>query len=618
MRVFTKVLFFATFALTATGQDNTPGSSLSSPGKNRYIGSVQANRPGIPSHRPAGLTATGGHNSARMAASCSQINYPMPSGWTPANYYTGASVGSDGWINGVNVYQDKAKAMYFDLSSYEETHVAEIYVGFGRAYSANPEKIIHVRIYDGTSGSPGTVLGEIPLKMKQIMQDQSIDSYTTVAFRNGVPLPASGRIFVGVDFSNLQWNASVKDTLSIVSNSNGQTVPSLIWEQQSNNLWYRYGTAGSWNLSASLLIHPFLASPPPSIALNASATSVCEGMTLDFNAAGSTFESGIAWTSADGDLVTSDDALGTARFRFDTPGSHWVTLYAAGGGCSTVLSDSVQVTVNPNTSTAGLTASSERIQAGTEVTFLASVESGVTSPVFEFRRNGTEVQTSVSNEWKTSGLLDGDVIQVFVTSGNTCVGPSQQLTMQVQLPVKLIRFDVVKNESAARLIWEVTGEDNTSHYDIEAGTDIGRMKKAGRVEVSEQEGRKTYSFDDDGIYGGATPVYYRLRMEDNDGSFSYSPIISFYPGNRADRLLYVYPNPVVAGRQVKLSMSGDVQRVSRIVLYTQTGLLAGDCPVEKSRGLSFELPSGIQGGIYLISYYDMQGSLLETGKLVVN
>ncbi len=616
MTSLTIILFFATFALTAAGQDYTSVFSLSSADKNHHIGSVEADVAEISSRRLTGLTGTGSHNGARMAASCSQINYPMPSDWMPVNYYTGASVGADGWINGVNVYLDKAKAMYFDLSSYEETYVSEVYIGFGRAYSANPEKTVHVRIYDGTSGSPGIVLGEMPLNMKQIMQDKSAGTYTAVVFRNGVPLPASGKIFVGVDFSDLQWSSSVKDTLSIISNSNGQTSPSLIWELQSNNLWYRYGTAGSWNLDASLLIHPFLASPPPSIVLNASATSVCEGMTLDFDAAGSTFESGIAWTSADGDMVTSDNTLGTARFRFDTPGSHWVTLYAAGGGCGTVLSDSVQVTVNPNTSAAGLTASSENIQAGTEVTFTASVESGVTNPVFEFRWNGTAVQASASNEWRSSALLDGDVIQVFVTS-NTCVGPSQQLTMQVQLPVKLIRFEVVKNESAARLIWEVTGENNTSHYDIEAGTDIGRMKKAGRVKASEQEGRKTYSFDDGGGYGGATPVYYRLRVEDNDGSFSYSPIISFYPGKR-DNHLYAYPNPVAAGQQVKLSMRGDVQLVSRVALYTRTGVLVGGYPVEQSRGLSFELPSGIQGGTYLISYYDMQGALLGAGKLVID
>ncbi|GAA4443158.1 hypothetical protein GCM10023091_31140 [Ravibacter arvi] len=615
MKNFTQTLFLVLMVLTASGQGILPGLPPRPAKKDTAPGAVQAIHPETPLPKITGY-ANRGNSDARTAASCSRINYPAPAGWGATNYYTGATVGSDGWINGMNVYQDKAKAMYFDLSSGTETHLTEVYVGFGRTYSADPEKTINVRVYDGTSNRPGAVLGEVPFKMKEIMQHHAAGLYTSAVFRSPVQLPASRKIFVGVDFSNLRWNNTVKDTLSIISNTAGQTNPSAIWELQSDNNWYQYTTAGSWNLSASLYVHPFLASPPPSIALASSATSVCEGMTLNFSAAGSTFESGILWSSGNGNLVASDDNLGTAVFRFDTPGSQWVRLSVAGGGCSTVLNDSVQITVNANTSTTGLAASSNNIQPGTEVTFTGSVAGGVVNPVFGFHLNGTEVQKTTSNEWKSSTLQNGDVVQVFVTSAGACVGPSQPITVQVQLPVKLVRLDVTEREAGTRITWEVAEEENVSHYDIEAGTGGRTFRKIGNVKASGKAERKTYAFNDGALYG-LSPVYYRLRIEDFDGSFTYSPILVFYPRHQVN-LVKVYPNPGKAGRPLRIAIARSAQPVARVTLYTQAGLLAGAYTVEKTGDSSFSLPAETPGGIYFISCYSSEGALLQTCRLVVD
>jgi PKD repeat protein len=48
------------------------------------------------------------------ASGCEMINYPIPSGWTLTNYYTGTTVGQDGWINGMNVYLDQEFMLHLD------------------------------------------------------------------------------------------------------------------------------------------------------------------------------------------------------------------------------------------------------------------------------------------------------------------------------------------------------------------------------------------------------------------------------------------------------------------------------------------------------------------------
>lgn len=347
--VFTNL---STYNPTSWSWTFTGGTPASFNGQNPP--SITYNTPGT---YPVSLTVTNpngndtetktGYIVVSAAAVCERINLPVPGAWTPANYYTGATVGQDGWINGMNVYLDKQKAMYFDASASPNTILNNVYVAFGLAYSASPNKIVPINIYDGTSGTPGALLGSTNLTMGQIMTDVNGGFYTEASFvNNPVTLPASKKFFVSVGLTNLQWSAGVKDTLSIVSNSVGQTTPSVIWEQQSDNLWYQYTTAGSWNLSASLFVHPFLTNTPSQAVITPSALTVCSGNAIDFNAAGSTYQDTLLWYFPGGTPTVLPSAP-TASVTYATPGTYNAILYTIGGGCSLFDSAFVAITVNP-------------------------------------------------------------------------------------------------------------------------------------------------------------------------------------------------------------------------------------------------------------------------------
>ncbi len=310
-----------------------------------------------------------GYITVAVAGSCDTLNYPIPSGWTGTNYYTGATVGADGWINGVNINADKQKAAYFDASSTPFTFVTGTFIAFGKAYSATPGKIVPIRVYDGTSGSPGALLATQNTTMGQIMSDEASGYYTRIEFASPISLPASKRFFVSVDLTNLSWTGTPKDTLSIVSNVHLQTVPSAIWEQQADNSWDQYTTAGTWNLSASLFIHPYLTNAPTVATFTQSATSICQGNSITYNAAGSTFEDLIQW-----DLPGSSPGFSNSvnpTVIYNTPGTYLTKLYVIGGGCSDVDSAEITITIlaNPPVSIA---ASSSVICPGGSTTLTAS------------------------------------------------------------------------------------------------------------------------------------------------------------------------------------------------------------------------------------------------------
>jgi PKD repeat protein len=303
---------------------------------------------------------------------CDQINFPAPSNWTPVNYFTGASVGSDGWINGVNVNLDREKAMYFDASTSPYTQLVNVWVAFGLAHSTNPNKIVPMKIYDGTSGVPGAQIGStVNATMGQIMQDVNGNYYTEYSFVNTpVTLPVSKRFFVSIDLTNLQWTSGTHDTLSIVSNTNGQTSPSVIWERQANNTWYRYTTAGTWNLSASLYIHPFLTSAPTVATFSQNTTTVCAGNQISFNGTGSTFEDTLLWYFPGGSPLTSNGLQPTVTYN--TPGNYQAILYVVGGGCSLFDSAFVNITVNANPAVAVAVTPNNTICSGNTVNLAAS------------------------------------------------------------------------------------------------------------------------------------------------------------------------------------------------------------------------------------------------------
>ncbi|MBI3509727.1 MAG: S8 family serine peptidase [Bacteroidetes bacterium] len=303
------------------------------------------------------LTVTNSHGSntytapnyitVNVANGCTKINYPPPGTWSPVNYYTGATVGQNGWINGLESNLDKEKAMYFDASSSPYTQMVDLWIAFGLAYSSNPAKIVPVKVYDGTSGSPGAQIGStMNLTMGQIMGDVSNNYYTDISYvNNPITLPASKKFFVSVDVTNLNWPTN-HDTLSIVSNTTGQTTPSAVWEKQSNNTWHQYNTAGSWTLDISLYMHPSLTGENTVSTFTASPLTLCAGNQVSFDATGSTFEDTLLWYFPGTTPITSNNIMQSVLYN--SAGSYQAILYVIGGGCHLFDSSFVNITVNPN------------------------------------------------------------------------------------------------------------------------------------------------------------------------------------------------------------------------------------------------------------------------------
>lgn len=100
-------------------------------------------------------------------------------------------------------------------------------------------------------------------------------------------------------------------------------------------------------------------------------------------------------------------------------------------------SNEITMTVNPNlTPDVTITVSpNDTICVGTNVTFTASISNGGTSPVYQWRVNGSNVGSN-SNTYASSALADNDVVDVILTSSEVCVTKSMDTSNAIMMEVK--------------------------------------------------------------------------------------------------------------------------------------------------------------------------------------
>ncbi len=107
------------------------------------------------------------------------------------------------------------------------------------------------------------------------------------------------------------------------------------------------------------------------------------------------------------------------------------------------------------------------------------------------------------------------------------------------LPLRLLSFTGSKQTNYNQLQWKTADETNTKEFVLERSTD-GRSFSSFATVAARGNGNGVYSYTDNAQLSGK--VYYRLKMVDSDGRFTYSNIIVL--SNQNNTTVTVYPNPV--------------------------------------------------------------------------
>jgi PA14 domain len=112
------------------------------------------------------------------------------------------------------------------------------------------------------------------------------------------------------------------------------------------------------------------------------------------------------------------------------------------------------------------------------------------------------------------------------------------------LPLELRSFTGKCAATSNQLNWVTESESNTSHFEVEKSKDGNVFEKTTMVipAAGNSSAQITYSAQDAYPFSGKT--YYRLKMADKDGKFTYSSIISIVDNCNNQAKVYASPNPV--------------------------------------------------------------------------
>lgn len=130
------------------------------------------------------------------------------------------------------------------------------------------------------------------------------------------------------------------------------------------------------------------------------------------------------------------------------------------------------------------------------------------------------------------------------------------------LPLKLINFNGAFSQNFISLHWQTTSETNMDHIELQRSnnnidwTIINRQKPKGSTTAIAIDNK--YDFID---YDLNDINFYRLKMVDLGGGFSYSQVISINIGTQ--RKIKIYPNP--AHNQFNLVVDGSKNAVIKII-----------------------------------------------------
>jgi trimeric autotransporter adhesin len=150
------------------------------------------------------------------------------------------------------------------------------------------------------------------------------------------------------------------------------------------------------------------------------------------------------------------------------------------------------------------------------------------------------------------------------------------------LPLKLLSFTGQLKNHAAWLQWITEEEQGTKTFTIERsinGLDFGSI---GNVAALNSNTKQNYQYNDTTLYSLTVPVvYYRLKIIDADGKFSYSGIVKLNLAS-IKGTISVHPNPVV--NNVTVEINATATENANWVLTDITGKTVMQNKIELNKG----------------------------------
>lgn len=202
----------------------------------------------------------------------------------------------------------------------------------------------------------------------------------------------------------------------------------------------------------------------------------------------------------------------------------------------------------------------------------------------------------------TFGAGDGFVGVLTQTFPFTQLPPNMRICQTIVLPVTLLDFSAAYvSSNNVKVAWTTTNEINAAYFEVERSSDGTNFIGVAQVDASSSLDLTHFYSINDQLYNiNGNIVYYRLRIVDNDGKYTYSKII-LVKLDQPENNFSVYPNPVDNYAILNLYADKPDNGMLRLIDNSGRQILTKSFPITNgNNSIMVDQLGNLPRGIYII------------------
>jgi hypothetical protein len=255
-------------------------------------------------------------------------------------------------------------------------------------------------------------------------------------------------------------------------------------------------------------------------------------------------------------------------------------------------------------STSGFTVDSADITGGTgpSGTLAGSANGAYATPVLLGNQTSGNTNNYRFALNQTTGVTLGAgetlTLRMYFSCGSTSAGRYAKIKDVIvkgdvsnTLPVRLLGFDGWEKDKGALLSWSAASNDKLDYFLLERKTTTGNFLPIHRIQSSGLAANSNYEYFD--MFPDDGDVFYRLKMVDKDGSFSYSRIVVIKHGSHTG--FNIFPNPAVS--TLTVAHANDEKIMEMLVVNASGQILLRQAVMAGEKQTTLNIQS-LKAGLY--------------------
>ncbi|MBP6432762.1 MAG: T9SS type A sorting domain-containing protein [Ferruginibacter sp.] len=254
-----------------------------------------------------------------------------------------------------------------------------------------------------------------------------------------------------------------------------------------------------------------------------------------------------------------------------------------------------------------------------------AIASAVNPTIKVYNSSCVQVGSDITTSGGTINLVQGQTYTVCgtryiqeATNWPTHTANTRALVLSVRplsvMPIKLIEFYGIGDKERNTILWTTTNESKLQKYEVQRSDDGIIFTTISTVKPLNSNNITKYSIVDNLFFYGDN--YYRLKIINDDGTFTFSQIITLRNDAIKTQIVNIYPNPII--NEVSVQFTSSSTKIINYIITDITGRQVDNGLLSITKGNTKQIINcrKFRTGTYSIKFGDNTNTTIGVYKLL--